>query len=510
MDIQGGQGNDVLAGTPDNDYIDGLGGNDIIDGGTGNDILKGGSGIDIYVFSGQFNQDYIEVDASGFDTIRFGSGIGLNDIRLVQRFPAGSQADRDLFIYVDATGSRIQVDRHFVLGGTTIEQIQFADNRTLSLTGGLTFTGSAVDDGLYGTLYDDRLFGGAGNDTLDGGLGNDVLNGGAGNDDLYGGEGNDTYAFVSRAFGHDTVVEDAGGLRDVASFSHLNLSTAYLARIGDSLVVSDKLGRISAEIEGQYDADGLSVEKLQLGRVVTLDLARSQTFRGGAGDDDMGGTRYNDTIIGNAGRDHLDGGAGLDTYVFGPRWGQDTVSDVGKSLIYFEGLAAGQLTFQRIGSDLLVTRNGSTDSLVLENYHPARHIIRYVEAGFSKTIFGSGGGDVLWDTGGLDVFQGAGGRDQFVFLSANDSPAAKPDTILDFFGDLINLASFDIDKATAGVQHFDFIGGRAFSDTAGELRFRGGRLEGDIDGDGDAEFAVILMNRGSLVTTLDAASLILE
>ena len=234
--------------------------------------------------------------------------------------------------------------------------------------------------------------------------------GGAGNDDLYGGEGNDTYTFVSQTFGHDTIVEDVGGLKDVAYFSHLNLSTAYLARIGDSLVVSDRLGRVSAEIEGQYDADGLSVEKLQLGRLITLDLARGQTFRGSAGDDDMGGTRFADTIIGNAGRDALDGGAGIDSYVFGPRWGQDTVSDIGKSFILFEGLTKTQLTFQKIGTDLLITRNGSTDSLVLEDYHPARHIIRYVEAGFSKTIFGSGGGDVLWDGGGLDVFQGAGGE----------------------------------------------------------------------------------------------------
>ena len=477
--LTGSAAGENLRGTIFDDTLIGLG---------GNDVLFGGDGNDTFLVSGAFGDDRVASNEVGVDRVLV-QGFAANAIRLTNGLSNG------LAVVVDGRG-KINLDGHFQTA--TVESLAIDTNsdgvaeRLIDLTAGLPLTGGAARDLLSGTAFDDTLDGRAGDDTL------------------RGQDGNDTYLFTGRAFGHDTIEEDIGGAKDVASFSNLNLSTSYLARIGDSLVVSDKLGRISAEIEGQYDPDGLSVEKLQLGRAVTLDLARGQTFRGSAGDDDMGGTRFADTIIGNAGRDELDGGAGVDSYVFGPRWGQDTVSDIGKSFILFEGLTKSQLTFERNGSDLIITRNGSTDSLVLEDYHPARHIIRYVEAGFSKTIFGSGGGDVLWDGGGLDVFQGAGGRDQFVFLSANDSSAAKPDTILDFAGDLINLASFDIDRTTAGIQHFDYIGGRFFSGTAGELRFRGGRLEGDVDGDGDADLAVILMNRGALVAALDATSLILE
>ena len=482
----------TFTGGVTNDRLSGSDFDDTLDGGAGNDTLDGGQGNDRYLFVGGQGNDTIVVDDGGADDrVVLGAGINQNQVRFFRGTTLSTRDD--LFVLVDdGTGNRLQILDHFKGVAPSIESLQLANGRLQTLAGGLTFRGDAFDNELRGTVFDD------------------TLEGAGGNDELVGGQGNDTYQFVGRAFGHDTIGEDSGGLKDVASFSHLNLSTAYLARIDDSLVVSDKLGRVSAEIQGQYDADGLSVEKLQLGRLVTLDLARGQTFRGSAGADDMEGTRFADTIIGNAGRDELDGGAGIDSYVFGPRWGQDTVSDIGKSFILFEGLTKSQLTFERNGSDLIITRNGSTDSLVLEDYHPARHIIRYVEAGFSKTIFGSGGGDVLWDGGGADVFQGAGGLDKFLFRAASDSPVAKPDTILDFSGDLINLASFDIDKTTAGIQHFDFIGGRVFSGTAGELRFRGGRLEGDVDGDGDADLAVILMNRGSLVTTLDAASLILE
>jgi hypothetical protein len=52
---------------------------------------------------------------------------------------------------------------------------------------------------------------------------------------------------------------------------------------------------------------------------------------------------------------------------------------------------------------------------------------------------------------------------------------------------------------------FTFIGGDAFTGVAGQLQFKGGVLMGDINGDMQADFAIILNN----VTTLAANSLVL-
>ena len=52
------------------------------------------------------------------------------------------------------------------------------------------------------------------------------------------------------------------------------------------------------------------------------------------------------------------------------------------------------------------------------------------------------------------------------------------------------LAAIDADATRPRNQRFDFIGNNAFSDTAGELRFRAGVVSGDVDGDGRPDFQI--------------------
>lgn len=59
-------------------------------------------------------------------------------------------------------------------------------------------------------------------------------------------------------------------------------------------------------------------------------------------------------------------------------------------------------------------------------------------------------------------------------------------------GDFIDLSGFDANSRAAGVQHFDFIDIQAFDHTAGELRFANHLLQGDVNGDGKADFEVYL------------------
>lgn len=69
-------------------------------------------------------------------------------------------------------------------------------------SGGITATGSALNQVIAGTKFNDSIDGGADQDTLYGNDGYDTLTGGAGSDTLYGGEGRDTiYAGTAAGVG---------------------------------------------------------------------------------------------------------------------------------------------------------------------------------------------------------------------------------------------------------------------------------------------------------------------
>ncbi len=510
-DFPGTNGPDTLVGAGTDDRLFGGLGDDTLNGGFGDDTLFGGQGNDTFLFTGGQGNDVIGVDESGAnDRVLLGSGITSDEVRLVRtRYGASNELS---IVLDDGSSSSVRLAEHFAGAAPSIEKLVFANGDEIDLTGKLTITGSDVEDKLLGTDFDDKLDGDAGVDTLFGGQGKDNLVGGAGDDWLYGGEGNDTYYCAGSSFGYDVVRDDDGGV-DTVRLS-LSLARTYLLGQGQNLLIAESAGRSAVTVEGQYDGDGPSVEKLLLAGGTTLDLTRALAFRGGKGNDVIGGTRYGDTIIGGAGDDYLAGGDGKDTYVFARGWGSDRVVDAsGTSTIMFDGLLKTQLTYVNQGYDRVYYRTGSDDELRLVNFNNgAKFSIKYAEAGFSKVIFGSGGSDILRDAGGGDVFRGAGGRDTFLFMKASDSPERTPDTILDFgSGDKIDLSKFDADTTTKGRQHFEFIDDDRFSDTAGELRFDDGILSGDTDGDGDADFAVILMRKPDiLVTSFDSGDLILS
>jgi serralysin len=109
----------------------------------------------------------------------------------------------------------------------------------------------------------------------------------------------------------------------------------------------------------------------------------------------------------------------------------------------------------------------------------------------ANVLRGNGGNDVINGLGGNDSLWGGAGADEFRFF---DNPGN--DTIHDFVSgtDKIHLVEMDANSAVAGNQAFAFIGGAAFSGTAGELRSFGAGgshwVAGDINGDGIADFTI--------------------
>lgn len=136
------------------------------------------------------------------------------------------------------------------------------------------------------------------------------------------------------------------------------------------------------------------------------------------------------------------------------------------------------------GNDTLVGNNGDD----------------MLSGGFGKdTLIGGKGADILW---------GGRGQDVFVYESLDDSRADKADTIIDFNvrADKIDVSAIDANALLSGHQSFVFTDD--FSNTAGELIFADSQLQGDVDGDGVADFVITLDNL-SRMTEFPETALIL-
>lgn len=125
----------------------------------------------------------------------------------------------------------------------------------------------------------------------------------------------------------------------------------------------------------------------------------------------------------------------------------------------------------------------------------------------SDTLAGGGGDDRLTGGRGADNLEGGSGADSFVFQDGDsrlmalrsDGAKVRPDIIRDFLSgtDKIDLSAIDANRGTAANDAFTFIGAAFFTGQAGQLRYHssGGvmRIEGDLDGDGGADFAIVAL-----------------
>ncbi len=114
-------------------------------------------------------------------------------------------------------------------------------------------------------------------------------------------------------------------------------------------------------------------------------------------------------------------------------------------------------------------------------------------------LTGGAGNDTLYGGLGADTLTGGLGLDIFQYRSVAESTPAGRDGIQDFtLGDKIDLSRIDANTLLAGDQAFTFIGSGAFTNHAGELNAvnTAGNIwtaPGDVDGDGVADFQLIVL-----------------
>ncbi|TQL06631.1 Ca2+-binding RTX toxin-like protein [Pseudomonas sp. SLBN-26] len=297
----------------------------------------------------------------------------------------------------------------YLEGGNDNDQLNGEDGNDL-------LDGGEGSDVLYGGNGNDLLLGGNGNDYLYGDAGDDVLIGGLGSDYLDGGAGNDVYRF-ERGWGNDTIsnYDSTSNKLDAIEFgTGIGASEILITRSGTNLVLSligttDRItvnSYFSDDATGPYKveeirfADGtvwnintvkqMSVAKTS-GNDTLIGYATNDILDGGDGNDTLSGGNGNDLLIGGSGNDNingdagddvligglgndtLDGGAGNDVYRFERGWGSDFISNYDTTtkldaIEFGTGITTGDILITRSGNNLVLSLSGTTDRVTVRDY----------------------------------------------------------------------------------------------------------------------------------------------
>ena len=202
---------------------------------------------------------------------------------------------------------------------------------------------------VAGSLGLDSLRGGTGNDVLFGLEGNDRLHGGAGADDLDGGAGSDTASYaLAAASVTANLANPRVNLGEAAGDTYWQVENVHGSRFADTLTGDASANRLHGLAGHDKIAGGGGNDVLAGG------LGNDLLF-GEACDDRIAGAEGRDRLSGGLGRDTLSGGAESDTFVFvAPGEGPDAVLD------FAAGLDRIEISRIGFGVTALVLHAGAT------------------------------------------------------------------------------------------------------------------------------------------------------
>ncbi|QRE78352.1 type I secretion C-terminal target domain-containing protein (plasmid) [Methylobacterium aquaticum] len=461
--------NDVLIGAAAGNLLQGLGGDDLFYAGPGGNTLIGGTGNDFYVLASaadtvieNANEGRDTVYVSDFEyvlpdnveqAVTTGAGIAAvtgNDLDNIfyggagtntfngrggdDQFFAGTGTNvllggtgNDYYVLNSASDTVIEnanEGRDTVYVGFSYALTNNVEQAVVTSNAGVTITGNAVDNVIYGGGGNDVFRGGAGNDYIFGGGGDDLFYGEAGADTMIGGAGNDFYVLDGAS---DTVIENANEGRDtvyVSDFEYVlpdNVEQAVTTGAGTAAVTGNDLDNIFYGGAGTNTFNGRGgddqffagtgtnvllggtgndyyvlnsasdtvIENANEGRdtvYVGFDYALAANIEQGvvtsAGTVSLTGNELDNALYGNVGtntlnggvgNDYLYGGAGADVFVEVGSFGRDLVADfvTGQDKLaldraQFANFAAVQVHTQQVGSDTVITLDAN-NAVTLQN-----------------------------------------------------------------------------------------------------------------------------------------------
>jgi Ca2+-binding RTX toxin-like protein len=393
--LTGSDSNDTLIGNAGANRLTGGAGDDVLEGLGDADILDGGTGSNTASYEHGTDQ---------------GSGLGVTASLLT---PASNTGDAFGDTYTNIQN----------LLGSAFNDTLTGDANNNILTGGLG------DDTLTGGLGFDLLYGQDGNDSLsDDGNGAEILDGGAGDDiitmtnvdtvtgTVTGGTGTDTLVWAYAAGGQRVNVDMQngtvyyyinGGTRTnftgIENFTAAGTNNAYVyANNSDNIIIGGSTG--NDWVDYRYAIAGINAD-LTTG-VVT----------GGSGNDTLVGiehlyygTQFNDTLIGNASYNEINGGQGAD-YINGAG---------GIDLARYDQFNSGSVTVSLMDSStntalgIVFTDTAAGDQLI--------NIEQLIGSVHNDFLYGDGGANYLHGNGGDDVLEGMAGADSLEGASGTDT-----------------------------------------------------------------------------------------
>jgi Ca2+-binding RTX toxin-like protein len=526
---------DEITALGGNDSLWGLGGNDLLNGGNGDDTLVGG--LDADTMSGGAGNDTYYVDNAGdiinealnsgndlvvstvsyalaanVERIQLGGTAAINaDGNTLNNVVAGNGADNVLTggagldtlignagadtliggLDADNMSGGLDNDTYYVdnLGDIVNEALNSGNDLVVSTishtlaanvervqldgTAAINANGNTLDNMLTGNSADNVLNGGAGLDTLIGGAGADTLVGGLDADTMSGGLDNDTY-YVDNA--GDTINEALNSGNDlvVSTISYALAANVERIQLGGTAAINANGNNMSNVLAGN-GADNI--------------------LNGGAGLDTLVGGAGADTLIGGVDADNMSGGLDNDTYYV------DNAGDIVNEAL-------------NSGNDLVVSTVSHTLAANVERIQlGGTAAINASGNALNNVLAGNGADNVLSGGSGADTLIGGGGSDTFSWAALTDSGvgAGQRDIITDFLSgtDRLQFTGIDANTGLAGDQAFTMLNTGAFTGAAGQLRYSlvGGNtlLEGDVNGDGVADFQIQLTGNH----TFTAADLLL-
>jgi len=553
--LLGGAGADILNGDAGNDNLTGGAANDTISGGDGDDTINftvgvdgtdtvnGGAGSDTLKISGQPTNDTLSVTFNGTaltvvaggavsgvevvtadlgggasDTLNYaagsaavtvnlttGSASGFTSIAGIENanggggndvFTGNAQANsfnggggNDRFVATVGDGSG---DSYVGAGGTDTYDLSLtAAGATVNLTTGISSSLDTGTDGLatienvIGSQGADFITGGAGVNNLAGQGGNDTFNYamGGGADVIDGGADSDTLAIAGAA---------GGDVLDVL-FNGSVLTTFENGTVGNVESVTADLGGGTDTLNYGATASAVTVDLAAHTASGFSSILNIENVTGGAGNDTLvgdalannlqgGSGNGNDVITGGGGNDTATGGAGNDTFVASLVVGGDGndtyTGGAGTDTYDLSGTTAGATVNLSLAGAQLISTDAGTDTLAtIENVIGGQGSDTLTGTAAANTLEGRGGSDALFGGGGIDRLDGGAGNDSLTGGAANDvfvfsnSPGSDIDTILDFDAtpsggqDSIDITAYGITSANFGahvaITIGDFVAGGA-------------------------------------------------
>jgi len=344
---------DTLTGDANANNIQGGAGDDTIEGKDGADTLDGGAGTDTLSYSTSATAVVVDLSSNALS----GGDAAGDIINNFENVIGSGYADT---LTGDANANNIQGG----MGDDTIEGKGGADTLnggagtdtlsystsptgvTVSLTTGTGSGGDAAGDvvsnfeGIVGSAYADTLTGDANANNIQGGAGNDVIEGKGGADTLDGGTGTDTLSYASSSAGVTvSLAIGAGSGGDAAGDAVSNFENIVGSRYVDTLTGD----------------------------------ANANNIQGGAGDD---------TIEGKDGADTLNGGAGTDTLSY-------STSPAGVTVSLTTGTGSG----------------GDAAGDIISNFE------NIIGSGYADTLTGDANANNIQGDAGNDTIEGRGGAD---------------------------------------------------------------------------------------------------